>query len=105
MMIWFAIAGNTTAIQRAVATWKELERREGEPAPQAGGDAATPPDTVQETEAALEAGKLDLSVATVQLRSARLAIEQDMRNLKEKEIKLMKLERRIEKRQMEARRK
>jgi hypothetical protein len=103
-MIWFAIAGNTTAIQRAWSTWRELEKREGEPAPKAG-DEPPPTDTVEDTEAALEAGKLDLSVATVQLRSARLAIERDMRNLKEKEIRLMKLERRIEKRQMEARRK
>jgi archaetidylinositol phosphate synthase len=103
MMIWFAIAGNTTAVQRAWSTWKELEKREGEPAPNAEC-GAPPPDTVEDTEAALEAGKLDLAVATAQLRSARQNIERDMRNLKEKEIKLMKLERRIEKRQMEARR-
>jgi len=34
-----------------------------------------------------------------------MAIEQDMRNLKEKEIRLMKVEKRIERRQREARRK
>ena len=105
MMIWFAIAGNTTAIQRAWATWKELGKREGEPAAPAQAEGAAPPDPVEDTEAELEAGKLDLAVATVRLRSARLAIEQDMRGLKEKEIRLLKLQRRIEKRQMEARRK
>jgi archaetidylinositol phosphate synthase len=30
LMIWFAIAGNATAVQRAVATWKELGKREME---------------------------------------------------------------------------
>jgi archaetidylinositol phosphate synthase len=30
LMIWFAIAGNTTAIQRAWATWNELGREEKE---------------------------------------------------------------------------
>jgi len=29
LMVWFAIAGNATAIQRAWATWKELGRKEG----------------------------------------------------------------------------
>jgi len=133
MMIWFAIAGNTTAIQRAWATWKELARREretGEPgtagersSPRQGGpqvlrdrgagdgktdDAGTAPAApapVEDTEAQLEAGKLDLSEATTRLRNARMAIERDMRNLKEKEIRLMKVEKSIERRQREARRK
>ena len=30
LMIWFAIAGNTTAIQRAWSTWNELKRKEVE---------------------------------------------------------------------------
>ncbi|MEM2869281.1 MAG: CDP-alcohol phosphatidyltransferase family protein [Thermoplasmata archaeon] len=28
MMIWFAVAGHTTAVQRAVSTWNELSERE-----------------------------------------------------------------------------
>ena len=28
LMIWFAIAGNTTAIQRAWSTWNELKQKE-----------------------------------------------------------------------------
>ena len=154
MMIWFAIAGNTTAIQRAWATWRELSKREREagaaddrpgadrlgrerPAGRLGpedqpvlsgrdehssstepgnrgagdgktddaGTAPAAPAPVEDTEAQLEAGKLDLSEATTRLRNARMAIEQDMRNLKEKEIRLMKVEKRIERRQREARRK
>jgi len=116
MMIWFAIAGNTTAIQRAWATWRELSKREreaGEPGSRGAGDGKTDdagtapaaPAPVEDTEAQLEAGKLDLSEATTRLRNARMAIERDMRNLKEKEIRLMKVEKRIERRQREARRK
>jgi len=105
MMIWFAIAGNTTAIQRAWATWNELTRRESEPAPRPDADErpVPAPASIEDTEAQLEAGKLDLSEATAGLRSARMAIEHDMRNLKEKEIRLVKLEKRIARRQMEAR--
>ncbi|MGQ9583718.1 MAG: CDP-alcohol phosphatidyltransferase family protein [Thermoplasmatota archaeon] len=29
MMVWFAIAGHTTAVQRALTTWKDLKRMEG----------------------------------------------------------------------------
>jgi archaetidylinositol phosphate synthase len=193
MMIWFAIAGNTTAIQRAWATWKELsksERGTGEPGSRGTGDGTTGPTerekepnarkeelnalqsellklqdhlvaktnelderdkvltkratdlagavrklgadrdaleaerrtggksvgpgveapapgptSIEDAENRIDQGVLNLTEATAQLRSARMAIEQDMRNLKEKEIRLMKLERRIEKRQMEARRK
>ncbi len=30
MMVWFAIAGHTTAVQRALTTWGDLKRMEGE---------------------------------------------------------------------------
>ncbi len=104
MMVWFAIAGNATAIQRASSTWKELTKRETEPAPGTDpeGNPPSAPSSIEDTEAQVDAGKLDLSEATSNLRSARLAIERDMRDLKEKEIRLVKLEKRIERRKMEA---
>jgi len=107
MMIWFAIAGNATAIQRARSAWTELTKRESEPSarPESEEKPATGPMGVEEAEAQLDKGTLSLSEATAQLRSARLAVEHDMRDLKEKEIRLMKLEKRIARRQMEARRK
>ncbi|MBM4249566.1 MAG: CDP-alcohol phosphatidyltransferase family protein [Euryarchaeota archaeon] len=107
LMIWFAIAGNTTALQRARASWKELGRREGRAEPPAVPDAAREPApaTIEETEEQLDRGRLDLAEATARLRDARLAIERDMRGLREKEIRLRKLETRIQRRQTEARRK
>ncbi len=54
MMIWFAIAGNTTAIQRAWATWKELTRRESEPAQKPATERAPDPEPLEDTEARLE---------------------------------------------------
>jgi archaetidylinositol phosphate synthase len=107
MMVWFAIAGNATAIQRANSAWNELSKRESEQSarPDAEEKPAPGPMGVEDAEAQLEKGTLSLSEATAQLRSARLAVEHDMRDLKEKEIRLMKLEKRIARRQMEARRK
>jgi archaetidylinositol phosphate synthase len=38
MMIWFAIAGNVTAIQRAVTTWGDLKKKERADAKEGRGD-------------------------------------------------------------------
>jgi archaetidylinositol phosphate synthase len=107
LMIWFAIAGNATAIQRAWATWRELGKREGAlPPPANPGDAPdVPATTIEDTEKLLDLGRLDLSEATASLRASRLAIERDMRDLREKEIRLGKLERRIQRQRVEAKRK
>lgn len=106
MMIWFAIAGNATAIQRASSTWKELTKRETEPVPktESEGNPPSAPASIEETESQLEAGKLDLSEALASLSASRRALMQDLSDLKEKEIRLMKLEKRIERRRMEAKR-
>lgn len=31
IMFWFIIAGNITAVQRGISTWRELKRKEGKP--------------------------------------------------------------------------
>lgn len=43
LMIWFAIAGNTTAIQRAWSTWNELKKKEQEDAAEQKAPSSSAP--------------------------------------------------------------